>query len=448
MARVRLDDPAVRGRLAAFIASASGEAVASIEATPLTGGAIQENWLISVDLAGRRQELVLRTDAPSRVAVSHGRLEEFAILRAAHHAGVTVPEPLWLCRDTAVLGQVFYLMRRADGVAAGYRVVKDKSLGGDRVKLAERLGGELARIHTIRPGTPGLEFLPMPNVSPALDQVALLRADLDRRSAGFPVLEWGLRWAERHAPPMGDIVLIHQDYRSGNYMVDGTGLTAILDWEFGAWGDPMADIGWFCAKCWRYGEDKLEAGGIAARADFYRGYQAAGGCPVDAKAVYFWEAMAHLRWAVIALQQADRHVSGQERSLELALTGRVLAEVELALIDLIAPGPWPKPAPLPAAASEQPEGSVLLAEARRLTIEELLPLLPEERRYDGRMIANAMAIAGRELSALRPPAPELKALAAAIRAGKHDMDATLRDRLAAEVVARLAISNPKALPSS
>jgi aminoglycoside phosphotransferase (APT) family kinase protein len=446
--RIRLEDSAARGRLAAFIAGASGEPVGSLEASPLAGGAIQENWLIGLDLGGARQELVLRTDAASRVPVSHGRAEEFAILQAAHRAGVTVPEPLWLCRDPAVLGQVFYLMRRAQGVAAGYRVVKDKRLGGDRARLAERLGNELARIHAIKPGAPGLDFLAMPKQNPALDQIALLRADLDRRPAGYPVLEWGLRWAERNAVAPDELVLIHQDYRSGNYMVDEKGLTAILDWEFGAWGDPMADIGWFCARCWRYGEDALEAGGIAPRSDFYRGYEAAAsGRRVNAKAVHFWEAMAHLRWAIIALQQADRHLSGQERSLELALTGRILPEVELAMIDLIAPGPWPKPASPHAAASDRPEGSALLAEARRLTLEELLPLLPEQRRYEARMVANAMAIAGRELIAFSPSPSQTKALAAAIRAGKHDADPMLRDRLAAVVLARLAISNPKALPA-
>ncbi len=448
MARLKLDDPALRARLAAFIAQASGRNALAIDAATLSGGAIQENWLVTLDLGGQREELVLRTDAPSRVAVSHGRIEEFAILQAAFRAGVTVPKPLWLCRDLAVLGQVFYLMRRAQGVAAGYRVVKDKRLGGDRTKLAERLGSELARIHSIRPGTSGLEFLAMPTRGPALDQVATLRADLDRRPAGYPVLEWGMRWAGREAPTCGEIVLIHQDFRSGNYMVDGNGLTAILDWEFGAWGDPMADIGWFCARCWRYGGDKLEAGGIARRDDFYRGYAAGGGRPIDPQAVHFWEVMAHLRWAVIALQQAGRHISGQEQSLELALTGRILPELELSIIDLIAPGPWPTPAPAVAAASEQPEASILLAEARRVIVEEMLAHLPEDRRYEARMIANAMAIAGREAAALRPPAPDLKGLAAEIRAGRYDADKDIRDRLAAAVLGRLAISNPKALPAS
>jgi aminoglycoside phosphotransferase (APT) family kinase protein len=181
MTKLRLDDAGARARLADFIAHASGTTVTGLDASPLSGGAIQENWLVTADLDGKRQEMVLRTDAPARVAVSHGRAEEFAILQAAFRAGVKAPEPLWLCRDLAVLGQVFYLMRRVAGVEPGYRVVKDKSLGGDRVKLAERLGHELALIHTVRPGAPGLDFLPAAGKSPGLDQIEILRADLDRR---------------------------------------------------------------------------------------------------------------------------------------------------------------------------------------------------------------------------------------------------------------------------
>jgi aminoglycoside phosphotransferase (APT) family kinase protein len=446
MPKVKLQDPAVRARLGAFIAEASGQRVGALEASPLAGGAIQENWLVTVELAGERQEFVLRTDAASSVAMSHGRAQEFAILTAAHRAGVTVPEPLWLCRDQTVLGQDFYLMRRVPGVAQGYRVVKDKGLGGDRKQLAERLGQELARIHTIAPGTAGLEFLHLPEAGPALDEIARLRADLDKRESGYPVLEWGLRWLERNAPPTGEVVLVHQDFRSGNYMVDEQGLTAILDWEFAAWGAPMTDIGWFCAKCWRYGAGADEAGGIAPRADFYRGYEEVSGRRIDPAAVHYCEVMAHLRWAVIALQQMDRHVGGGEHSLELALTGRILPELELTVIELIAPGPWPTPVTAAVAAGEAPAASVLLAEARRLLLEELMPSLPEGHRLDARMIANAMAIAGREIDAFRPPNPNRKALAAAIRFGRHDDDSDLRDRLAAEVLVRLAISNPKALP--
>jgi hypothetical protein len=41
-----------------------------------------------------------------------------------------------------------------------------------------------------------------------------------------------------------------------------------------------------------------------------------------------------VRWAVIALQQAMRHRSGDEPSLELALIGRRLAEIEYECLNL------------------------------------------------------------------------------------------------------------------
>ncbi|MDC0033263.1 DUF6285 domain-containing protein [Alphaproteobacteria bacterium] len=47
---------------------------------------------------------------------------------------------------------------------------------------------------------------------------------------------------------------------------------------------------------------------------------------------------------------------------------------------------------------ERPTGEELLMIARKLLREELVPLLPEERRYDALMVANAMAIAARQIA--------------------------------------------------
>lgn len=328
-----------RERLEAYLArAASAERAIVVEMQPLAGGAIQENWRMDVEIEGGphagRLGAVVRSDAPSRVPESHGRREEFALLKAAFDAGVTVPEPLWFCDDPTVIGKEFFVMRRATGLAAGYRVVKDVRLGGDRETLAERLGEELARIHSITPPRPDLDFLPQPEPSPALCAVNRFRAFLDGHRTPRPVLEWGLRWLELRAPPAGEIVLAHHDFRTGNYMVDENGLHGILDWEFAGWGDPMDDIGWFCAKCWRFGAVELEAGGIAKREPFYRGYERVSGRRVDPEAVAYWEVMAHVRWAVIAVQQADRHLSGDEPSLEMALTGHVVPELELEILHM------------------------------------------------------------------------------------------------------------------
>ena len=50
--------------------------------------------------------------------------------------------------------------------------------------------------------------------------------------------------------------------------------------------------------------------------------------------------MAHIRWAVIALQQGERHLTGGEPSLELALTGRRAAELEYEVLRMTAPERW------------------------------------------------------------------------------------------------------------
>jgi aminoglycoside phosphotransferase (APT) family kinase protein len=239
---------------------------------------------------------------------------------------------LWLCSDVQVIGRPFFVMRKVGGLAAGHAVVKDTSLGGDRAALTFRLGVELARIHSIRPPRADLDFLPTYDQSPALQAIERYRAFLDQHHSAHPVLEWGLRWLERYAPPRGEMVLAHRDFRTGNYMVDTHGLTAILDWEFAGWSDPLEDIGWFCAKCWRFGAPQLEAGGIGARSDFYRGYESVSGRSINAEHVHYWEVMAHLNWAIIAIQQAQRHVSGEESSLLLALTGHIVPELEYEIL--------------------------------------------------------------------------------------------------------------------
>jgi RNA polymerase-interacting CarD/CdnL/TRCF family regulator len=130
--------------------------------------------------------------------------------------------------------------------------------------------------------------------------------------------------------------------------------------------------------------------------------------------------------------------------------------------------------------TDRPDGAELLAIARRSLLDELLSILPEDRRYTARMVANAMAIAARELEAgddprraeverlcviynVAPPVAgdrrTLEAasrrlnhrLAAEIRAGMLDAAGPRREAVRAHLlqtaIAKLRLSNPKYLAS-
>jgi aminoglycoside phosphotransferase (APT) family kinase protein len=324
--------------LDAWLASVLPAREARVEtAEKLSGGAIQESWGLDVIADGERHRLVLRRDSEGTIAASRSRRDEHRLVEAAWAGGVAVPRPIGFCDDPAIAGGPFSLVGRVTGVGYGPKVVRDRTLGGDRTALGRELGRQLARIHAISPDAALAGILgPRPN-DPALAQVAHLRRSLDDLAANRPGLEWGLRWAERFAPPPGEVVVSHQDFRTGNFMVDQTGLTAILDWEFAGWSDPMSDLGWFCAECWRFSRPDLEAGGLCDRAPFYEGYEAESGRRIDAVRVRWWEILAHIRWAVIALQQGRRRASGTE-ALGLALTGRIADSLELMVLRATAPG--------------------------------------------------------------------------------------------------------------
>jgi aminoglycoside phosphotransferase (APT) family kinase protein len=331
--RPRTLDPENLGALQDWLGAALEADMLTIEkAELLGGGAIGENWRIDVTVTGGphagSRSWALRTDAASRMAMSHDRANEFFCLKAAHEAGACVPEPIAVSRDENLIGAPFAIVGLLAGEAQGRKLVRDPFIEKHGDALGESLGRELAKIHSVLPPGQDLEFLSVPETSPALVQVAQMRANLDTISEARPALEYVLTWLEAHAPPKTRVVLCHGDFRTGNYMVDEAKLTGILDWEFCHWGDPHLDVGWLHAACWRFGADAREAGGVASREAFYRGYNSQSKTPLDESLIPYWEILSAARWAVVALLQGERHITGGEHSIELLLTGLMAPEME------------------------------------------------------------------------------------------------------------------------
>ena len=299
-------------------------------AVRLSGGAMNELWAFDVAAAGMTRSLILRR-GPGGVARAGtaGMETEARLIRLAGEARAPVPAVVHVLDEDDDLGSGF-VMARVEGESLAPRILRDPAYAQARPLLARQLGEAAARIHAVE----GADDLPLVSAAEALEKAD----ETYRRVCGpRPVMEWTLRWLADHLPPPdGPVAVVHGDLRNGNIMVGPEGLRAVLDWEGVHRGDPMEDLGWLCVTSWRFGEVDKPVGGFGSREALFEGYEAAGGAPVDADRVRFWEVMGVLRWGLICASMADAFSKG-DRSVEMAAIGRRVSETELDLLAMLAP---------------------------------------------------------------------------------------------------------------
>jgi aminoglycoside phosphotransferase (APT) family kinase protein len=331
----------LRQELATFIGASAGGEARVTGLRPIAGGASRETWAVDVTVAAGPEAgehaLVMRRDMQTTMNPNAlDRAQEFRLLQAAHRAGVLAPRPRWLAAHAA---PPFFLMDRVEGESIGRRVVRERELADARRILPEQMARQLALIHQIDPDREdlGLRSVPRPadGLSPALDVAEKMRAALAALDVHDPLFETALRWLEGNAPPCEQMTLLHGDFRVGNLIVGPEGLRAVIDWEFAHVGDPLEDVAWPCVRDWRFGRDELRVGGVGDLEPYLAAYEQAGGRRVGRSAVRYWEIMGNLKWAVTCLVQAQRHLSGEDPSVELASLGRRSAEMQWELLDLI-----------------------------------------------------------------------------------------------------------------
>jgi aminoglycoside phosphotransferase (APT) family kinase protein len=326
-------------RLRDFVATASGTPnVAVSNVRRVAGGASRETWAFEArfDERSAPRSLILRRD-PGRTSVGSDRGIEFRVLRAAHTAGVPVPEVLWMGDDPAVLAGRFFIMERIEGEALARRLLREPIYAEARRVMPAQLGAILAAIHAVPITDAALADLPGMDDDGSPAAAELARYEQIYRTLApepHPVIEYGFRWLAARLPPSRRRVLVHGDYRIGNVLFGAEGVRVILDWEQAHVGDPMEDLGWMCVRAWRFGSP-LPVGGIGERDEFFRAYERAGGDEVDPEIVRFWEALGDLKWAVICIAQAKTYLDGGVKSVELASIGRRTAEAEYDLLELV-----------------------------------------------------------------------------------------------------------------
>ena len=159
--------------------------------------------------------------------------------------------------------------------------------------------------------------------------------ELDETGEPHPAIELGLWWLREHLPPAREPVVVHGDFRIGNVAVDANGLVGVLDWEFAHLDDPARDLAFGLVRAWRFGRDDLRLGGIGEVEPYLERYNELTGREIRPEELDYWEVAGNVAWAIGCVTQARRHLHGQERSVELAILGRLGAEVEYEICHLL-----------------------------------------------------------------------------------------------------------------
>jgi aminoglycoside phosphotransferase (APT) family kinase protein len=326
--------------LQAAVPQLSVQASTPLDGARLGGGYSNLTYDITIGVGDSARHVILRRPPVGVRAErgAHDMRREFRVLCAVNESAVPVPLPIALCEDESVIGGMFFLMSRVDGVAV--RTLDDAPALRDPAimrRMSESCISALARLHA-------LPVEAMPIFDPA-------------KVSGYgarQVENWRARWSSARPPDVPDTdaahvfawlstnlpapvppALLHNDWKFDNLLVDAgdpSVIRAVLDWEMATVGDPRFDLATTLGY-WVQSDDPpmvqalalgvTNAPGCLTRAEAVARYASERGVPVD-EPVYWW-VFGLAKVAVIVLQLYARYVAGASRDARFAVLGGMAA---------------------------------------------------------------------------------------------------------------------------
>lgn len=319
----------------------------------------REAWLVDVTRCdGSRAEWFLRVDrAQPGHANPFSLARETRILRALGAAGIRVP--------------------RIDGWSDAHRVALQERVRGSaelsaapparrRAVLLDFVE-ELARMHALRPERLALPELAVPRTAreAALGEVDKLEALLAGHRTPEPLARFGAAWLRAHAPAtLERVSLVQGDTGPGNFLFDGSRLTALVDFEWAHYADPTEDLGNFCVR-----EFFQPCGGVAEAIAHYAELT---GAPVALERVRYFRAQQMARSVLGLVRVTSPHDARGPVALNLAY--RAICERALCEAIADAMGITLEPTALPAA--PEADARALPALVAQQLAHEIAPALP------------------------------------------------------------------------
>jgi aminoglycoside phosphotransferase (APT) family kinase protein len=311
-------DDAVRTLLESFLARRRpGDTVAGV--ARMGGGASKEQFAFTLRGTGGDTRYILRMD-PLQAVCETDRRREFEALNAM--AGIVPAPPVeWLDTDGEHFGRPAVIMGFVPGVikpvaknagpnVTGIGTSFDEEL---RTKLAPHFLAHLARVQNHDWRSAELPSFDVPDADPYQPARWQLnwwsRVWREDAVQAMPVAALAERWLRANLPACPEPVLVHGDYRTGNFLFDEDSgeITALLDWEFVHLGDHHEDLGWMLQDLYSTWQDGVEyVCGLYPRGEFVAEYERLSGRHVDPATLRWYEIFCAWKTMAIVLATGVR----------------------------------------------------------------------------------------------------------------------------------------------
>ncbi len=243
----------------------------------------REAWVVDVTRPdGSVAEYFLRLDREGDGSGTHSVKSEAKVQTALVETGMKVPA---ICAWNEDLQAALH--QRMPG-----RADLDNAEPEEQAAVLDDFIQQLVLLHSLDPHSLGLDHMPIPSTSAecALGEIEFVEQFLGGMVTD-PLYTYSLQWIRNHVPERLDRVsLLQGDTGPANFMFHEGQVSAIVDWEWAHFGDPMEDFGNICTReffCPSTPDDGL--------APLFRRYEELSGFPVRLDSVRYYRVQQFVR---------------------------------------------------------------------------------------------------------------------------------------------------------
>jgi aminoglycoside phosphotransferase (APT) family kinase protein len=193
------------------------------------------------------KKYVMRRKPPGRLLPSaHAVDREYRVITALYPTGFPVAKSYGLCTDDSVIGTMFYVMDMVEG-----RILWDQSLPHytpeQRRPIYMAQVTTLADLHNTDYKAIGLGDYGRTGNYMARQIDRWTKQYKASETQHIETIERLIEWLPRTCPEDDQTSIVHGDYRMDNMVMHATEprVVAVLDWELGTLGNPLADFTYF-----------------------------------------------------------------------------------------------------------------------------------------------------------------------------------------------------------